>query len=157
MIRKRTSRLLLAPTVLVVGAMAVTACSAGDTGNGPTGDEPAAIEGGTLTIYTTAEDVSFDPASSQNLAITTLGLNARRLTTWKVSPDAATEVVPDLATDTGTPSDDGKTWTFTLKDGLAFEDGTPITSEAVKYGLERSFATELSGGLTYHKAVLEGA
>lgn len=157
MIRKPTSRLLLAPTVLVAGAMAVTACSAGDSNTGSAGNEPTAIEGGTLTIYTTAEDMSFDPATSQSLAITSLGLNARRLTAWSVSPDATTEVIPDLATDTGTPSDDGKTWTFTLKDDLAFEDGTPITSEAVKYGLERSFATELSGGLTYHKAVLEGA
>ena len=31
--------------------------------------------------------------------------------------------VPDLATDTGTSSDGGKTWTFTLKDGVKWEDG----------------------------------
>lgn len=157
MTRTRTSRLLIAPAILAASALAFTACSADNGGNGSTNGEPAPVEGGTLTIYTTAEDMSFDPATSQSLAITSLGLNARRLTAWKVSPDATTEVIPDLATDTGTSSDDGKTWTFTLKDGLTFEDGTPITSEAVKYGLERSFATELSGGLSYHKAVLEGA
>src|SRR5690606_19491149 len=118
MIRKRTSRLLIAPAILAASALAFTACSADEGGNGSTGNEPAPVEGGTLTIYTPAEDMSFDPATSQSLAITSLGLNARRLTAWKVSPDAATEVIPDLATDTGTPSDDGKTWTFTLKDGL---------------------------------------
>ena len=155
MIRKRTSRLLIAPAILAASALAFTACGAEGDGGSSTDVKP--VDGGTLTIYTTADDMSFDPATSQSLAITSLGLNARRLTAWKVSSDSATEVIPDLATDTGTPSDDGKTWTFTLKDGVKFEDGTPITSEAVKFGLERSFATELSGGLTYHKAVLDGA
>ncbi len=153
MIRSRTRRLVIAPAILAVGAMAFTACSASDSGSE---EGSADATGGTLTIYTAAEEVSFDPASSQNLAVTTLGLNARRLTAWSTDPDAPTEVVPDLATDTGTASDDGKTWTFTLKDGLTFEDGTPITSEAIKFGLERSFAPELSGGLTYHKLLLEG-
>jgi len=153
MIRSRTRRLVIAPAILAVGAIAFTACSASDSGSE---EGSADATGGTLTIYTAAEEVSFDPASSQNLAITTLGLNARRLTAWSTDPNAPTEVVPDLATDTGTASDDGKTWTFTLKDGLTFEDGTPITSEAIKFGLERSFAPELSGGLTYHKLLLEG-
>src|SRR5690606_16604140 len=117
----------------------------------------AVQQGGELHILTSSTSINWDPATSQNLAITTLGLVERRLTSWRTGPDGTTEVIPDLATDTGTPSDDGKTWTFTLKDGLTFEDGTPITSEAVKFGLERSFATELSGGLSYHKAVLEGA
>src|SRR5690606_33405693 len=148
-----TRRLVIAPAILAVGAIAFTACSASDSGSE---EGSAAATGGTLTIYTAAEEVSFDPASSQNLAITTLGLNARRLTAWSTDPNAPTEVVPDLATDTGTASDDGKTWTFTLKDALTFADGTPITSEASKFGLERSFAPELSGGLTYHKLLLEG-
>lgn len=113
-------------------------------------------QGGNLTILTSGTEVDMDPAKSQSLAITSLGLVERRLTTWKIEPNAEPQVVPDLATDTGTPSDDGKTWTFTLKDGLTFEDGTPITSADIKYGVERSFATELSGGLSYHKGLLEG-
>lgn len=66
------------------------------------------------------------------------------------------EVVPDLATDTGRVSQDGLTWTYTLQEGLLFEDGTPITAADVKYGLERSFAPSLAGGLTYHKTLLAG-
>ena len=65
-------------------------------------------------------------------------------------------MVPDLATNTGVSSDDGKTWTYTLKSGLKFSDGTPITSQDIKYGVERSFAPELSGGLSYHKSLLVG-
>ena len=141
-----------APVVLGLGVLA--ACS--DGGSSSSSSDAGGQQGGDLTIFSTSEDMSFDPATSQSLAITSLGLTARRLTAWKTSADAPTELIPDLATDTGTPSDDGKTWTFTLQDGLQFEDGTPITAATVKYGLERSFAPELTGGLTYHKVLLEG-
>lgn len=144
---------LLAAGPVVLGLGALAACT--DGGSSSSSDAGGA-QGGTLTIFSTSEDMSFDPATSQSLAITSLGLTARRLTAWKTSADAPTELIPDLATDTGTPSDDGKTWTFTLQDGLTFEDGTAITAATVKYGLERSFAKELTGGLTYHKVLLEG-
>ena len=134
---------------------ALAACSNGGSGGSSDGGG-GGESGGTLTIFSTGEEMSFDPATSQNLAITTLGLTARRLTAWKTSADAPTELIPDLATDVGTASEDGTTWTFTLQEGLLFEDGTPITAATVKYGLERSFAAELTGGLTYHKVLLEG-
>lgn len=137
--------------------LALTACDANspddDAGRSTTGTQ----RGGTLTILTSATEVNFDPAKSQNLAITTLGLVLRRLTTWDVQPGQPARVVPDLATDTGTPSDGGRTWTFRLKEGLFYADGSPITSADIKYGVERSFAPELSGGLGYHKSLLAGA
>ena len=146
---------LLAAGPVVLGLGVLAACSDGGSSSSSSSDA-GGQQGGDLTIFSTSEDMSFDPATSQSLAITSLGLTARRLTAWKTSADAPTELIPDLATDTGTPSDDGKTWTFTLQDGLQFEDGTPITAATVKYGLERSFAPELTGGLTYHKVLLEG-
>ena len=54
--------------------------------------------------------------------------------------------VPDLATDTGTTPDNGKTWTFTLKDGIKWEDGKDITCEDFAYGLSRSFDDTLVNG-----------
>ncbi|MFD6177200.1 MULTISPECIES: ABC transporter substrate-binding protein [unclassified Isoptericola] len=137
-------------------ALVLTACGANDKDDSTTGSPTAVQKGGTLHILTSAPSINWDPATSQNLAITTLGLVERRLTAWQTNPDGSTEVVPDLATDTGSVSDDGKTWTYTLKDGVTFEDGTPITSEDVKYSVERSFAPELSGGLSYHKSLLTG-
>ena len=80
----------------------------------------------------------------------------RRLTTWDIEPGKEPRVVPDLATDTGKATDGGRTWTYTLKPGLKLSDGSPITSADIKYGLERSFAPELSGGLGYHKTLLVG-
>jgi ABC-type dipeptide transport system, periplasmic component len=133
-------------------ALLATGCTASGSNTGST-----SAKGGTLTILTQQTQINLDPAKSQNLAITTLGLLVRRLTTWDIEPGKQAKVVPDLATTTGTPSDGGKTWTYTLKSGIKFSDGTPITSQDIKYGVERSFAPELSGGLGYHKALLVGA
>ena len=62
---------------------------------------------------------------------------------------AGTAVVPDLATDIGKSSRNATVWTYHLKPGLKYEDGTAITSADIKYGIERSFAPELSGGAPY--------
>lgn len=144
---------LLAAAPVLLGATALASC---DSDTADAEDEASGGTGGDLVIFSTGEELNFDPATSQNLAITTLGLTARRLTGWKTAKDAPTELIPDLATDTGTATDDGRTWTFTLQDGLLFEDGTPITAATIKYGLERSFSDQLTGGLTYHKVLLEG-
>lgn len=114
-------------------------------------------QGGTLTILSSSTDMDMDPAKSQGLPTTSNGYIFRRLTTWKVDRKGQTKVVPDLATDTGTTTDGGRTWKYTLKKGLKYEDGTSITSQDIKYGLERSFADSLTGGLSYHKTLLEGA
>src|SRR5437764_3909810 len=106
--------------VLAAAAVTLTACSSGG---------PSAKKSAELTVLTPASTVSLDPASSQNLATTTLSFLDRRLTTWDVKKGQDAKVVPDLATSTGTPSDGGKTWTYTLKSGLKFSDGSPITSE----------------------------
>ncbi len=119
------------------------------------GSTPA--KGGTLTVLVSSTSTNFDPAKSQSLAITSLALVHRRLTSWKVESGKPAELVPDLATDVGSTSDGGTTWTFTLKDGLLFSDGSPIRAADVKWGLERSFAASFSGGLTYHKDLLAGA
>ncbi|WP_172332472.1 ABC transporter substrate-binding protein [Mangrovicoccus sp. HB161399] len=46
------------------------------------------------------------------------------------------EVAPALATD-WTISDDGTVYTFTLRDGVTFHDGTPFNAEAVKFNFDR--------------------
>lgn len=148
--RATTVGALLAATLLLAG------CNANPTT--PAGSSSAPVtKGGDLTILTSQTELSFDPAKSQSLAITSLGLVERRLTTWDITPGQEAKYVPDLATDTGKSSNGGKTWTYTLKDGLTYDDGTPITSGDIKYGIERSFAPELSGGLGYHKSLLAGA
>ncbi|WP_339742563.1 peptide ABC transporter substrate-binding protein [uncultured Maricaulis sp.] len=51
-------------------------------------------------------------------------------------PDAAGEPILGLAS-AATVSDDGLVWTFTLREGALWSDGTPITADDVVYGLQR--------------------
>jgi peptide/nickel transport system substrate-binding protein len=150
---RRTTRMVAVAAVL---ALAATACNANDKSSPSGGSTAVAVPGGTLHLLTSSKEVNLDPAKSQNLATSTLHLVLRSLTSWKTSPDKAAELTPDLATDLGRPSDGGKTWTYTLKPGLKYADGSPIVAGDIKYGIERSFAPELSGGLAYHKALLVG-
>ena len=149
---KHLTRAVAVAAALVLAA---AACNANDkTATG--GSTAAAEQGGTWHVLTTSKEISLDPAKSQNLGISTIHLVLRGLTSWKTSPGKAAELVPDLATDTGQVSDGGKTWTFKLKPGLKYADGSPIVAADIKYGVERSFAPELSGGLGYHKSLLVG-
>jgi peptide/nickel transport system substrate-binding protein len=77
-------------------------------------------------------------------------LYTRTLVTYSSVPGKTDQLVPDLATDLGTTEDGGKTWTFTLREGVTFETGQPITSGDIKYGIARSFAPDVVvGGPTY--------
>ena len=55
-------------------------------------------------------------------------------------------LAPGLAT-AWSASDDGLEWTFTLRQGVSFHDGTPFMAEAVKYSLERTM--RIGGGLSW--------
>jgi peptide/nickel transport system substrate-binding protein len=113
--------------------------------------DPKTCQGGTLEVLNQASISKLDPARIYTSGGGNIpSLLFRTLTTRNRLPgqDGA-KPAPDLATDLGTPSDGAKTWTYHLKDNLFYEDGTPITAQDVKYGIERSFAPELSGGAPY--------
>jgi peptide/nickel transport system substrate-binding protein len=115
-------------------------------------------QGGTLSVLNTQAMSDFDPARQYTSGGGNIpSLVFRTLTTRSQASGAAgNKVVPDLATDTGRPNADATEWTYTLKPGLKFEDGTAITSADIKYGVERSFAAELSGGAPYLRDWLVG-
>ncbi|MFD6081208.1 ABC transporter substrate-binding protein [Streptomyces hydrogenans] len=156
------SRRLAAAATGLVLTTGLAACAgpqeAGDKAGSAANTDTALRKGGTLTVLNNEAQSDFDPAR----LYTSGGGNVpslvfRTLTTRNREAGAAgTEVVPDLATDTGRPNKDATEWTYTLKDGLKYEDGTPITSADVKYGIERSFAAELSGGAPYLRDWLIG-
>ncbi len=131
-------------------ALALAACGSGSTDAGPAGgsaaDGPA--RGGTLTLLTLQDQfLHLDPQrnyTGEDMAFAN-GFLQRTLNAYTMSTDGekATELVPDLATDTGTPNADATTWSWTLKDGVTFEDGSPITCDDVKYGVSRTFASDV--------------
>ncbi len=103
-----------------------------DTSGGSEGGEGNPQPGGT---YRVGWESSFDFTDAFDVTgeYTALGwslytLFVRKLVTYIGAPaPEGNEIVPDLATDTGTLSDDGLTYTFTLKDGIKF--GPPVNRE----------------------------
>jgi peptide/nickel transport system substrate-binding protein len=150
--RRRFLRIVAAAGAVGGAGPVLGACNANGQASG--GTAPKA--GGTLRLLDFSSTESFDPASSQGWPVTQLGWVHRRLTGWEVAPGMAIKLIPDMATDTGRSGDGGRTWTYRLKDGLVFSNGTPVTSASVKWSVERSFAPSLSGGLSYHKSLLVG-
>ncbi|MEV5278256.1 ABC transporter substrate-binding protein [Streptomyces sp. NPDC052811] len=147
-----------AAAIAVVLAVGAVACGpeGGDAKSAGASGTPH--KGGTLSVLNNEAQTDFDPAR----LYTSGGGNVpslvfRTLTTRNRENGAeGTKVVPDLATDTGKPNADATVWTYTLKDGLKYEDGSPITTADIKYGIERSFAAELSGGAPYLRDWLVG-
>lgn len=175
----RRTRLGIAAAV--VGALALTACSSGSkntsdknkAGNaskqqatiplgtaadstGPATPVTGATAGGTINVLQRDSYAHLDPAQiyvSDEGSLATL--YSRQLTYYKVVNGKAT-LVGDLATDSGKVSDGGKTWTYTLKDGIKFEDGNAITSTDVRHSIERLYAPFVTSGPTYIQQWLSG-
>jgi peptide/nickel transport system substrate-binding protein len=156
-------RILAAAAVVVLIVVFAVSCGGGAGGRadvpvvegspdaGVTGVRaPSDRTGGTLRVVS-AEIDSLDPQRSYLPGMWNLmRLYTRTLVTYSSDPGHTDDLVPDLATDLGTPTEDGLTWTFTLREGVRFENGRAITSRDVKYGIERTFASDvIVGGPTY--------
>jgi peptide/nickel transport system substrate-binding protein len=86
-----------------------------------------------LTIAIGTDVSTFDPHFATDSATEVLNKN---LYNNLVRFTAKMEIVPDLARKWEV-SQDGLTWTFDLRDGVKFHDGTPFTAEAVKVNFDR--------------------
>ncbi|MFG2112893.1 ABC transporter substrate-binding protein [Streptomyces sp. NPDC048718] len=168
-----SSRRRIAAGALLAAAtmVATTACGGGNGSDKDKGTSGLAFngavnkvlnasdkKGGELKFIGTQESDSWDPQRGYYGFMWDFArYYTRQLISYKAAPGAeSTELVPDLATDTGKISSDGLTYTFTLKDGVTWEDGKPITSKDIKYGIERTWAQDvISGGPIYLQGVLD--
>jgi peptide/nickel transport system substrate-binding protein len=169
----RHRRKLAATATAVALSLVVAACGSGGGGGSGSGGggggsagfntasdkivNASAAKGGTLKyVYSDAPD-SMDPGDTYyayNWDFTRL--YARPLTTFKAAPGkAGLELVPDLAGSLGQVSKDGLSWTYKLKKGITYDDGTPVTSKDVKYAIARSnYTDELINGPKYFQQYL---
>ena len=142
------------PETVVPSAEAGGGAGAGKdaTMEGPLAVPEDAAQGGKVTVLTAGVPFTFDPTRAYYTDSTAImNLVTRALTQYVYDPETNDMVLaPDMATDLGTPNEDNTEWTFTLKDGLKYEDGTDVKAEDVAYAISRSFAIEeLPDGPTY--------
>jgi peptide/nickel transport system substrate-binding protein len=163
------TRMVVAIAAGAVVAVGLSACSSSskssNKGNGGGGSTtpgynaavgkvfaPSDVKGGTIRMANNGDWDSLDPADTYYAYSWNFIRNyGRPLVAFKSAPGAAgAQLVPDLAETLGVPSDGAKTWTYKIRKGVKFEDGTVITSKDVKYAVERSLdKTAFPDGPTY--------
>jgi len=118
---------------------------------------PSDHKGGTLIFDAQSTPDSFDPGNTYLPWVMNFDrLFAMPMFTYKSCPGSCgLQLVPDLATDLGTVSSDGMTWTFHIQSDVKFENGTTVTAQDVKYAIERTYdRSVLAYGPSYYRTLL---
>jgi ABC-type transport system substrate-binding protein len=99
---------------------------------------PAQVSGGTVVYAAGADPDSLDPANAESNPSEAVN---RMMYENLVRFDEKLKIQPGLATK-AEQSKDGMAWTFTLRKGVKFHDGTPFNAEAAKVFFERMIGPE---------------
>ncbi len=118
------SKMIKMLALCVVTAVALSACS---------GDKSDASSSITIGIPQDLED-SLDPHEAVAAGTKEILFNIYE---GLLKPDESGNLVPAVASDY-TVSEDGMTYSFTLRDNVKFHNGQPVTAEDVKYSIEKS-------------------
>jgi peptide/nickel transport system substrate-binding protein len=125
-----------AAALVLSGLLGVAACGAwdGSSSGGLAGGAAGDPAGGTLVFGAASDPVTLDPAyASDGESLRVVRQVFEGLVTTE---EGGTEVQPALASK-WTTSDDGLEWTFTLREGVTFHDGTELDAEAVCVNFDR--------------------
>ena len=125
-------------TWTLLAAILLAACGSQPQPGASQGNAPGGAQGGGKNVavyaYTYPPIVDPDPSSCFDMTIATL-LNVYD-TLLRYDPD--TDTVQYQLCDSYEFSEDAMTWTFHIREGAKFHDGTPVNAEAVKYSFERT-------------------
>ena len=139
--------------MLVAVSMIVTACQGGQ-GNNAASNAAAADPNGELNTNTGGEPDTIDPQKESfvnEVAQTMMvfeGLMTYDPKTLKPIPGAA-KAQPTI-------SADGLTYTYTLRDGIKYSDGTPVTTKDFAYGFTRLCDPNVAGDYAFTGYVIVG-
>ncbi|MGH3472474.1 MAG: ABC transporter substrate-binding protein, partial [Nocardioidaceae bacterium] len=160
-------------TLVAAATLTLAACSSGgsntpqttpQTSSGTTSGSGApatfqpAHKGGTLKLVAQAAGGTLDPQVNYTLQYWQLyqGVYDGLLAFEKVAGPNSFKVVPDLATSMPVITDGGKTYTFTLRRGIKFSNGQPVTVNDVVASFRRLFKVSNPNAGSWY-AVLVGA
>lgn len=108
---------------------------------------PSTKTGGTLNLLTASDCDSWDPQRTYyGWCWNMQRLFSRSLIGYQVLNGNKFTLAPDLATNMGTHNANFTQWTYTLKPGIKWSNGTAVTPKDIKYGVERLFATDVING-----------
>ncbi len=123
------ARLRAFAKALMAGAVIVLAGSAAT----------ALAQNNTLTVATTAGVTTFDPLYTLSTEVGYMA-NVYQGLTYAQSENGTTKILPQLATK-WTHSPDGLTWTFTIRQGVHFHDGSVMTAQSVANSINQTIKT----------------
>jgi peptide/nickel transport system substrate-binding protein len=133
---KRSQSIFLAVVACAL-AIVLSNCNSpsNQTSNNPSpATSPAAAPTGALVYGAGGQPTSLDSGNiTDGNSVMVQDQIYNRLIEFK---PGTTEIEPGLATE-WTASEDGKTWTFKLRQGVKFHDGTDFNAEAVRFNIER--------------------
>ncbi|KKM08836.1 ABC transporter substrate-binding protein [Clostridiales bacterium PH28_bin88] len=139
---KKGKVLFLGLAVLLLVTLALAGC-----GGGKTTDGQASKPAEKILVYARGADPrGLDPAYVDDGESAKVIVNIyENLVQYKPN---STDIEPGLATEWSS-SEDGKVWTFKLRQGVKFHDGTPFNAQAVKFSVERQLPPNLNDDMPY--------
>ena len=117
-------------------------------------------KGDTISVCLASEPDTIDPALNSSVDGATMTAHLfSGLAKWEqdasgkliLAPDAATELVEGVMNDDGTV-----TYTYTLRDGLSWSDGKPVTAGDFEFAWKRAASAELGADYGYMYEVVQG-
>jgi ABC-type transport system substrate-binding protein len=144
---RRAALRLAALSALAGGGALLAGCgksgrssSSSNSGGGTQSADASGKVAGTLRYVLTTEPTTLDPAVVQDgPTIDLLQQVYQGLVGW----GEKNEIVPLLAAAMPKVSADGRTYTFTIRDGAKFHNGRQVTAEDLKYSITRSLDPKL--------------
>ena len=109
---------------------------------------------GTLRLNAGSEPDTIDPQKASFVGeIDKIMRVFRNLLTF----DSNQNLIPDQATDLPQITEDGTRLTFTIRDGLKFSDGSPLTAHDFEYGWKRHMNPKVAGEYAFTGYIIVGA